>query len=272
MKFSDKTVFITGATRGIGKAIALKLASEGANIIVTGKSDVPHPKLPGTIYTVAEEVEQAGGKALPIKIDVRSEDSVKEGIEKAADYFGGIDILVNNASAILLMDTQILPVKRYDLMQQVNTRGTFICSKYAIPHLKKAENPHILTMSPPIDLNPKWFKNHVAYTISKYGMSMITIGLSEELKEYGIAANSLWPKTIIGTAAISYLMGEQGLKMSRKPEIVADAAFEIFKKDSKKATGNFYLDEELLREAGVSDFTKYNFEEGTNLMPDLFLD
>ncbi|HHH53078.1 MAG TPA: NAD(P)-dependent oxidoreductase [Bacteroidetes bacterium] len=271
MEFSNKTVFITGATRGIGKAIALKLASAGANIVITGKSDVPHPKLPGTIFTVAEEVEQAGGKALPIKVDVRDEESVKSGIEKAATHFGGIDILVNNASAILLMDTQILPVKRYDLMQQVNARGTFICSKYAIPYLKKGKNPHILTMSPPIDLNPKWFKNHVAYTISKYGMSMTTIGLSEELREYGIAANSLWPKTIIGTAAITYLMGEQGLKMSRKPEIVADAAYEILKKDSKKATGNFYLDEDVLRESGVEDFSKYNYEEGGELMPDLFL-
>ena len=272
MTFTNKTIFITGATRGIGKAIALKMASEGANIVVTGKSDVPHPKLPGTIFTVAEEVEKAGGKALPIKVDVRSEESVKEGIEKAADYFGGIDILVNNASAILLMDTQILPVKRYDLMQQVNARGTFICSKYAIPHLKKGTNPHILTMSPPINLDPKWFKNHVAYTISKYGMSMTTLGLSEELKEYGIAANSLWPKTIIGTAAITYLMGEEGLKMSRKPEIIADAAFEIFKKDSVKATGNFYLDEDVLRDSGITDFSKYSFIPGAKIMPDLFLD
>jgi citronellol/citronellal dehydrogenase len=272
MIFSNKTVFITGATRGIGRAIALKMASQGANIVVTGKSNVPHPKLPGTIFTVAEEVEKAGGKVLPLKIDVRNEDSVKEGIEKAAEHFGGIDILVNNASAILLMDTQTLAVKRYDLMQQVNARGTFIASKYAIPYLKKAENPHILTMSPPINLSPKWFKNHVAYTISKYGMSMTTLGLSEELKEYGIAANSLWPKTIIGTAAISYLMGEEGLKMSRKPEIVADAAFEIFKKDSTIATGNFYLDEDVLRETGQTDFSKYNYVQGAKIMPDLFLE
>lgn len=272
MTFTNKTIFITGATRGIGRAIALKMASEGANIVVTGKSNVPHPKLSGTIFTVADEVEKAGGKALPLKVDVRNEDSIKEAIDKAAGYFGGIDILVNNASAIMLMDVQTLPVKRYDLMQQVNARGTFICSKYAIPHLKKADNPHILTMSPPINLNPKWFKNHVAYTISKYGMSMITLGLSEELKEYKIAVNSLWPKTIIGTAAITYLMGEEGLKMSRKPEIVADAAFEIFKKNSEEATGNFYLDEDVLRDSGITDFSKYDFIPNAKTMPDLFLD
>jgi len=272
MDFTNKTVFITGATRGIGKHIAIKLASAGANIVVTGKSNVPHPKLPGTIFTVAEEVEKAGGKALALKIDVRDEESVKTAIQDAVNHFGGIDILVNNASAILLMDTQSLPMKRYDLMQQVNARGTFMVSKYAIPHLKKSKNPHILTLSPPINLKPKWFKNHVAYTMSKYGMSMTTLGLSEELKEYGIAVNSLWPKTIIGTAAIKYLMGEDGMKMSRKPTIVADAAFEIFKKDSKIATGNFFLDEDVLRETGKNDFSEYDYVAGANILPDLFLD
>lgn len=272
MTFKNKTVFITGATRGIGRAIALKLAANGANIVVTGKSNVPHPKLAGTIYSVAEEVEKAGSNALPLKIDVRDEESVKNAISTAAEHFGRIDILINNASAIMLMDTLALPVKRYDLMQHVNARGTFICSKYAIPYLKKSDNPHILTMSPPINLNPKWFKNHVAYTISKYGMSMLTIGLAEELKEYGIAVNSLWPKTIIGTAAINYLMGETGMKMSRKPEIVADAAYEILNKNSLNTTGNFYLDEDVLRESGIKDFSKYDFIPGSQIMPDLFLD
>lgn len=272
MDFNNKTVFITGATRGIGESIALKMAKQGANIVVTGKSNIPHPKLPGTIFTVSEEVEKLGAKALPLKVDVRDENSVKEGMEKAVETFGGIDILINNASAIQLMDTQTLPMKRYDLMQQVNARGTFLVSKYAIPFLKKGRNPHILTLSPPLNLNPKWFKNHVAYTISKYGMSMTTIGLSEELKEYGIAVNSLWPKTIIGTAAIVYLMGEQGLKMSRKPEIIADAALEIFKKDSKINTGNFYIDEVILEKSGITDFSKYDFEKGAKLFPDLFLD
>lgn len=272
MDFKNKTVFITGATRGIGRSIALKLASFGANIVVSGKSNVPHPKLPGTIFTVAEEVEKAGGKALPLKLDVRDEEQVKEGIEKAVERFGGIDIVINNASAILLMDTQNLPMKRYDLMQQVNARGTFLVSKYAIPHLKKSKNPHILTLSPPINLNPKWFKNHVAYTISKYGMSMTTLGLSAELAEYGIGVNSLWPKTIIGTAAIKYLMGEDGMKVSRKPQIVADAAFEIFKKDSKITTGNFFIDEGVLKESGVTDFSDYSFIEGAKIWPDVFLD
>lgn len=272
MEFTNKTVFITGATRGIGKYIALKLASQGANIVVTGKSNVPHPKLPGTIFTVAEEVEKAGGKALPLKIDVRDEDSVKSAIQEAVNHFGAIDILVNNASAILLMDAQSLPMKRYDLMQQVNARGTFMTSKYAIPHLKKSDNPHILTLSPPISLKPKWFKNHVAYTMSKYGMSMTTLGLSEELKEYGIAVNSLWPKTIIGTAAIEFLMGDEGMKMSRKPNIVADAALEIFRKDSKTATGNFYLDEDVLKESGKTDFSEYDSVPGAKILPDLFLD
>ena len=272
MEFKNKTVFISGATRGIGREIALLLASKGANIVVTGKSDVPNPKLPGTIFTVAEEVETAGGKALPVMVDVRDEESVKSGMEKTVEIFGGIDILVNNASAIQLMDTQSLPTKRYDLMQSVNTRGTFLCSKYAIPHLKKSENPHIITLSPPINLNPKWFKNHTAYTISKYGMSMITLGLSEELREYGIAVNSLWPKTIIGTAAIVYLMGDEGMKMSRHPKIMADAALEIFKMNSKTNTGNFFLDEEVLRKSGIYDFSIYDLTPGAKILPDLFLD
>ncbi len=272
MEFKNKTVFITGATRGIGREIALKMASSGANIVVTGKSNVPHPKLPGTIFTVAEEVVKSGGRALPLKIDVRDEISVKKCFDDAVDKFGGIDILVNNASAILLMDTQALPMKRYDLMQQVNARGTFMVSKYAISHLKGSTNPHILTLSPPINLNPKWFGNHLAYTISKYGMSMTTLGLSVELKEYGIGVNSLWPKTIIGTAAIKYLMGDEGMKLSRRPQIVADAAFEIFKKNSKTTTGNFFIDEEVLKEAGIKDFSDYSFNKENKILPDIFLD
>lgn len=272
MDFTNKTVIITGASRGIGKEIALTMAENGANVVVTGKSDVPNPKLEGTIFSVATEIEKKGGKVLPLKIDVREEESVISVIDRTVSHFGGIDILVNNASAIMLMDTQSLPLKRYDLMQNVNSRGTFICSKYAIPHLKKSSNPHILTLSPPMNMNPKWFKNHTAYTISKYGMSMITLGLAEELREYGIAVNSLWPRTIIGTAAINYLMGDEGMKMSRHPGIMADAALEIFKMNSRIATGNFFIDEEVLSGAGITDFSKYNNIPGAKILPDLFLD
>lgn len=272
MEFRDKVVLITGASRGIGKEIALRMAQAGAKIVVTGKSDVPNPKLEGTIFTVADEIKSKNGEALPLKLDVREEDSVKEVISQTIKYYGKLDILVNNASAIMLMDCQTLPMKRYDLMLNVNARGTFMCSKYAIPHLKNSENPHILTLSPPLNLNPKWFKNHTAYTMSKYGMSMITLGLAEELREYGIAVNSLWPKTIIGTAAINYIMGSEGMKLSRHPRIMADAAFEIFKKDSRKATGNFYLDEHILIEAGHTDYSKYDLIKGAKILPDLFLD
>jgi citronellol/citronellal dehydrogenase len=272
MDFKNKTVLITGASRGIGKEIALTLAESGANVVVTGKSDVPNPKLEGTIFSVAEEIEKKGGSVLPLKIDVREEESVKEVISKIIENFGGLDILVNNASAIMLMDTQSLQMKRYDLMQTVNARGTFMCSKYAIPHLKKSDNPHILTLSPPLNLNPKWFKNHTAYTISKYGMSMITLGLAEELREYGIAVNSLWPGTIIGTAAINYLMGDEGMKMSRHPKIMADAAREILRMDSKINTGNFFIDEDVLANAGISDLSVYDLVPGAKILPDLFLD
>jgi citronellol/citronellal dehydrogenase len=272
MELKNKTVLITGASRGIGKEIALILAENGANVVVTGKSDVPNPKLEGTIFTVAEEIKNKGGSALPLKIDVREEESVKSVIDQTVSHFGGLDILVNNASAIMLMDTQCLPMKRYDLMQTVNARGTFLCSKYAIPHLKNAGNPHILTLSPPLNLNPKWFKNHTAYTISKYGMSMITLGLAEELREYGIAVNSLWPSTIIGTAAINYLMGNEGMKMSRHPKIMADAALEIFKMDSKGSTGNFFIDEDVLTKAGIKDHSVYDLVPGAKILPDLFLD
>lgn len=272
MDFQGKTIFITGATRGIGREIGLLMAKKGANIVVTGKSNVKHPKLPGTIYTVAEEIEHAGGHALPLKLDVRDEESVKSAIQQAAEKFGGIDILLNNASAIELSDVRTLTMKRYDLMQSVNARGTFLCSKYAIPFLKEAENPHILTLSPPLNLNPKWFKNHTAYTISKYGMSMVTIGLSEELRDLGIAVNSLWPKTIIATAAIVYLMGEQGLNMARNAKIMADAAYEIFKMKSKDATGNFFIDEDVLKQSGVNDFSGYEMVPGAEILPDLFVD
>lgn len=272
MDFKNKTVLITGASRGIGKEIALTLAENGANVVITGKSDVPNPKLEGTIFSVADEIIKKGGSALPLKIDVREEESVIEVIEKTVEHFGGLDILVNNASAIMLMDTQSLAMKRYDLMQTVNARGTFMCSKYAIPHLKKSDNPHILTLSPPLNLNPKWFKNHTAYTMSKYGMSMITLGLAEEVREYGIAVNSLWPRTIIGTAAINYLMGDEGMKMSRHPKIMADAAREIFRMDSKINTGNFFIDEDVLANAGISDLSVYDLVPGAKILPDLFLD
>jgi citronellol/citronellal dehydrogenase len=267
-----KTVFITGATRGIGREIALRCARDGANIVVTGKTAEPHPKLSGTIHSVAREVEAAGGAALPIQLDIRDADAVADAVKQATAAFGGLDCLVNNASAISLTGTLDTPVKRLDLMLGVNLRGTFVCSQACIPHLRKAANPHILTLSPPLDMRPRWFKDHVAYTMAKYGMSMCTLGMAEELRAHGISVNSLWPRTTIATAAIEVHFPEAILKASRKPAIMADAAYAILNRDSRSATGNFYIDEAVLREEGVTDFDRYAVSPGAALYTDLFLD
>ena len=267
-----KTIFITGATRGIGREIALRCARDRANIVVTGKTSEPHPKLPGTIHSVAREVEAAGGAALPMQLDVRDADAVADAVAQAAAAFGGLDCLVNNASAISLAGTLDTPVKRLDLMFAVNLRGTFVCSQACIPQLKKAPNPHILTLSPPLDMSPRWFKDHVAYTMAEYGMSMCTLGMAKELRASGIAVNSLWPRTTIATAAIEMNFSEAILKASRKPAIMADAAYAILNRDSRSATGNFYIDEKVLREDGVTDFDQYAVSPGTKLYTDLFLD
>ena len=272
MSLRGKTVFITGATRGIGREIALRCARDGANVVVTGKTSEPHPKLPGTIHTVAREIEAAGGRALPVQLDVRDADAVAVAVKQAVATFGGIDCLVNNASAIALTGTLDTPVKRLDLMLAVNLRGTFVCSQACIPHLKKAANPHILTISPPLNMKPRWFKDHVAYTMAKYGMSMCTLGMAEEFRSSGIAVNSLWPRTTIATAAIEVHFPEAILKASRKPAIMADAAYAILSRDSRRATGNFYIDDEVLRAEGVTDFEQYAVTPGAKLYPDPFLD
>ena len=272
MSLRGKTIFITGATRGIGREIALRCARDGANIVVTGKTTEPHPKLSGTIDSVAREIEAAGGAALAIQLDVRDADAVAAAVKQAAATFRGLDCLVNNASAIALTGTLDTPVKRLDLMLAVNLRGTFVCSQACIPYLKKAANPHILTLSPPLDMRPRWFKDHVAYTMAKYGMSMCTLGMAEELRAFGIAVNSLWPRTTIATAAIEVHFPEAILKASRKPAIMADAAYAILNRDSRSATGNFYVDEDVLRKEGVTDFDQYAISPGTPLFTDLFLD
>lgn len=270
-KLAGKTLFITGASRGIGKAIAVKAAKDGANIVIAAKTAEPHPKLPGTIYTAAKEVEDAGGKCLPCVVDIRNEEQVEKAVDSAVKKFGGIDILINNASAIHLTGTVETPMKRYDLMHNINTRGTFLVSKYCVPYLKKSTNPHILNLSPPLIMNPRWFKDHVAYTMAKYGMSMCVLGMAEEFKNDGIAVNALWPKTAISTAAMEMLGGEEALKACRKPSIMSDAAYAVLIKDSKTFTGNFCIDEHILKESGVQDFDQYAIEPGQNLMPDLFL-
>lgn len=272
MSFQNKTAFITGASRGIGKAIALKLAADGANIVIAAKSIEENSKLGGTIYTAAAEIEAAGGKALAIQCDIRDESQIEKAVEKAVEKFGGIDILVNNASAISLTTAEQTDAKRFDLMQDINVRGTFFVSKACIPFLKKGSNAHILNLSPPINLNPKWFGSHVAYTISKYNMTMIALGLAAELKKYKIAANSLWPKTTIATAAVRNLLGGDALiKMSRKPEIIADAAYFILQRPSAGCTGNTYIDEEVLAAEGITDLSKYAVAEGGKLYQDLFI-
>lgn len=274
MLFQNKTVFITGASRGIGKAIALKLAADGANIVVASKSVTEDPRLGGTIFSAAEEIEQAGGKALPIQLDIRDEAASQQAIAKAAEHFGGIDILINNASAINLLPTEKTEPKRYDLMHNINVRGTFFLCQAAIPFLKKSTNAHILNLSPPINMEAKWFAKHLSYTMSKYNMSMIAFGLSAELKQYRIAANTLWPKTTIATAAVNNLLGgEMLMNMSRTPQIVADAAWHILQQPSDKCTGNFFIDEEVLQSHGITDLSGYAHVPGnTNFYPDLFID
>jgi citronellol/citronellal dehydrogenase len=266
-----RTLFITGASRGIGKAIALRAAADGANIVIAAKTTEPHPKLPGTIYSAAEEIEAAGGKALPLQVDIRDEEQVQKAVRQTADTFGGIDALVNNASAINLTGTLETPVKRFDLMWGVNARGTFVCSQACLPFLLKSPNPHILTLSPPLNLDPKWFARHTAYTISKYGMSLCVLGMAEEFKASGIAVNALWPRTVIATAALAMLGGAIPAENCRTPEIMADAAHAVLTRDSRCCTGQFYIDEDVLREAGVTDFEKYAVKPGAPLRPDLFL-
>jgi citronellol/citronellal dehydrogenase len=267
-----KTLFITGASRGIGKAIALRAARDGANVVIAAKTTEEDPRIPGTIYTAAEEIDKAGGRALAVKVDIRFEEQVEEAVEKAVKTFGGIDILINNASAINLSDTVNTPMKRFDLMHGINLRGTFLCSKICVPHLKKAPNPHILTLSPPLNLDPKWFAPHVAYTIAKYGMSMCVLGMAEEFKADGVAVNALWPRTTIATAAVKNLLGGDAMiSQSRTEDIMADAAHAILTKPSRETTGNFFLDEDVLRKEGVTDFDKYAVKPGEPLMPDLFL-
>jgi citronellol/citronellal dehydrogenase len=274
MPFANKTIFITGASRGIGKAIALKLAADGANIVIAAKSVVEDPRLGGTIYSAAEEVEKAGGKALAIQLDIRDEEATKAAMEKAASHFGGIDALVNNASAINLLPTEKTEPKRYDLMHDINVRGTFFLCQAAIPYLKKSTNAHIVNLSPPINMNPKWFAGHLAYTISKYNMSMIAFGLAAELKPYRIAANALWPKTTIATAAVNNLLGgEMLMKMSRTPQIIADSVWYLLQRSSAECTGNFFIDEDLLAQEGITDLSGYAFVPGnTQFYPDLFVE
>ena len=268
---AGKTVFITGASRGIGREIALRAARDGANVVITGKTGQPHPKLPGTIHTVAEEVRAAGGQALAIRLDVRDETALAAAVEQAASHFGGLDVLVNNASAIGLTGTLDTPPKRLDLMWSVNMRATFLASQACIPWLKKSANPHILMLSPPPNLDPKWFAPHLAYTISKYGMSLCALGLAREFAADGIAVNCLWPRTTIATAAIEFNFPDAVLRASRKPAIMADAAHHILIRDSRACSGNFYLDEEVLREAGVEHLAPYAVTPGQPLFQDLFI-
>jgi citronellol/citronellal dehydrogenase len=272
MSLSGKTLFVTGASRGIGLAIALRAARDGANVAIAAKTAEPHPKLPGTIYTAAKEIEDAGGKALPLIVDVRDEESVMGAVAETVQRFGGIDICVNNASAIQLTGTLQTDMKRYDLMHQINTRGTYLTSKACIPHLKAAANPHVLMLSPPLDMSPRWFGPHVAYTMAKFGMSMCVLGMAEEFKGDGIAFNALWPRTGIATAAIrNALAGDEGMRRCRTVEIMADAAHAIFNKRSREFSGNFLIDDAFLYGEGVRDFDKYRVDPTMDLMPDFFV-
>ena len=266
-----KTLFITGASRGIGLAIGLRAARDGANVVIAAKTEKAHPKLLGTIYTAAAEIEAAGGRALPLVVDIRFEDQVYGAVEQAVSHFGGIDILVNNASAISLTGTMETPMKRYDLMMGVNTRGTFLCSQACLPHLKKAANPHILMLSPPLNMRAKWFSPHVAYTMAKYGMSMSVLGMAEEFRGAGIGVNALWPRTIISTAALQVIPGAEA-EHGRTPEIVADAAWQILTRDARSTTGNFFIDDEVLAAAGATDLSRYAVSPGKALREDLFVD
>ena len=271
MSLKGKTLFVTGASRGIGLAIALRAARDGANIVVAAKTADPHPRLPGTIYTAAEEIEKAGGKALPIALDIRDDAAVQQAAAKAAETFGGIDILVNNASAINLTGTLATPMKRFDLMFGVNVRGTYCCSQACLPYLKKAPNPHILTLSPPLNMSARWFAPHVAYTIAKYGMSLCVLGMAEEFRGAGVAVNALWPRTIIATAALQ-MIPRVDPGWGRKPEILADAAHWIMTQPSRALTGNFFIDEDALRRAGVTDLSAYAVDPAKPLRQDIFLD
>ena len=269
---ANKTLFITGASRGIGLAIALRAARDGANIVIAAKTEAPHPKLAGTIHTAADEIARAGGKALPLAVDVRDEAAVKDAIDRAARTFGGLDIVVNNASAIAITKVAETDMRRFDLMHQINTRGTFMVSKYAIAHLEKAENPHILMLSPPLDMKEKWFAPHTAYTMAKFGMSLVVLGLAGELRDKGIGVNALWPRTTIATAAIKNLLGGDALmRMSRTPEIIADAAHLIFTKPARSFTGNFLIDDTFLAAEGVTDFERYRADPSQPLAPDFFV-
>ncbi|MDO9236880.1 MAG: NAD(P)-dependent oxidoreductase [Aquabacterium sp.] len=272
---AGKTLFISGASRGIGKEIALRAARDGANIVIVAKTAVPDPRLPGTIYSAAEEITAAGGKALPLAVDIRDEAAIQSAVAQAVEVFGGIDILVNNASAITINGTLDTPAKRYDLMMDINVRGSFMCSQACIPHLKKASNPHILSLSPPLNLNPKWLGMHPAYTASKYGMSLIALGLAEEFKRDGIAVNTLWPRTIIATSALRVaLSAEHGglADLGRTPAIMADAAYRILTTDSRSLSGQSLLDEQVLRDAGITDFSGYLVTPGIDPIIDLFVD
>jgi citronellol/citronellal dehydrogenase len=267
-----KTLFITGGSRGIGLAIALRAARDGANIAIAAKTTDPHPKLPGTIFSAAKEIEAAGGKALPVQCDIRDENQILKAVDETVAHFGGIDILINNASAINLTDTASTPMKRFDLMFGINVRGTFASTQACLPHLKKAANPHVLTMASPLSMKPEWFKNHVAYTMAKYGMSMCVLGMAEEFRDRGVAFNALWPRTAIATAAIKMIGGDPMMKHSRTPEIMADAAHAILVKPSRECTGNFFVDDDVLRAEGVKDFTKYAVDPSVEPMTDFFLD
>lgn len=271
MSLRDKTLFITGASRGIGLAIAKRAARDGANIVIAAKTNVPNPKLPGTIFTAAEEIESSGGRALPLQVDIRDEQSVDEAVKQSVERFGGIDILVNNASAISLTNTLDTPMKRFDLMFGVNVRGTFLCSQKCLPHLKHSaqagRNPHILNLSPPLNMEPRWFAPHVAYTMAKYGMSMCVLGMAEELRKDGIAVNALWPKTVIATAALKMIPTVDS-RYARTPEIVADAAHTILTSDARTCTANFFVDEDVLRQHGTKDFSSYAVEQGLDPLPD----
>jgi citronellol/citronellal dehydrogenase len=272
MALSGKTLFITGASRGIGLAIALRAARDGANIAIAAKTAEPHPKLAGTIYTAAQDIERAGGKALPLLVDVRDETMVRDALDKTAQKFGGIDIVVNNASAIALTNTTATDMKRFDLMQQINARGSFMLSKWAIGYLEKAANPHILMISPPLDMKEKWFAPHTAYSMAKFGMSLVVLGLAGELRSKGIAVNALWPRTLIATTAVQNLLGGAAMAArGRKPEIVADAAYAIFNKPSHQFTGRFVIDDSFLAENGVTDFDHYRVDPTQTLAPDFFV-
>ena len=275
MSLTGRTVFITGASRGIGLAIGLRAAADGANVVVTGKTVDPHPKLPGTIHTAATAIEQAGGRALAVAMDVREEPQVRAAVTAAVERFGGIDVLVNNASAIYLTGTLDTPIRRFDLMHGVNARGTFLATQHCLPHLVRSPNPHVLNISPPLNLNPRWFAPHVAYTMAKYGMSLCVLGMAEEFRAQGVAVNALWPRTAIDTAAISFIAGEETRqRRTRKPAVMADAAHAVLTRPSRECSGRFFIDDEVLAEAGVTDLSRYRPEGALDaeLMPDFFLD